>query len=417
MGSSAYSPLDRFIRANPHRKIGIRRRNPQRPCSAENEPEVPQLRWLSVKIIGMRNLRKADLWSQTDCYVKLWLPTASRQEAKTRTVHNCRNPVWKETFHFVIQSEVKNILELTVCDEDTFTPDDHLMTVRFDVAKIQPGEKVRLSFELNPEPGSGRREMDVSSPLAVPLHSLDLGKKVTVMTGESYEVSVNEENSCKDLDLRLGFGLCVEEQDFICKRKKVVAAALKNLLHLDEDLQEDEVPVVAVVTAAGGVRSMTAMFGSLLALQELGVLDCVSYISGLSATTWTMSKLYEDANWSQKDLKGPVDDIRKHVTKSKLHCFSLDHMKYYENELCERKQEGHKVSFTDLWGLFIDCMLHHQGSTHKLSDQQLAVNQGQNPLPIYLSLNVKDDFSTLDFKGIDYHTPSYNSEEFPSKAD
>lgn len=39
----------------------------------------------------------------------------------------------------------------------------------------------------------------------------------------------------------MGFGLCAEEQDFICKRKKVVAAALKNVLHLDEDLQEDEV--------------------------------------------------------------------------------------------------------------------------------------------------------------------------------
>uniref|UniRef100_A0A8C0ELK0 Phospholipase A2 n=1 Tax=Bubo bubo TaxID=30461 RepID=A0A8C0ELK0_BUBBB len=400
-----------------------------------------------VKIISMRNLRKADLLSRTDCYVKLWLPTASCREARTRTVHNCRNPVWNETFQFMIQSEVKNILELTVCDEDTFTPDDQLLTVHFDVAKIQPGEKVHLNFELNPEVrnekmseikwidniillirilsqvtiyikqlfsytktllkgpylylwvvnnfllnnffpmliqhGSGRREMDVSSPLAVPLHSLDLGKKVTVM---------------RNLDLRLGFDLCTEEQDFICKRKKVVAAALKNVLHLDEDLQEDEVPVVAVVTTAGGMRSMTAMFGSLLALQELGVLDCVSYISGLSATTWTMAKLYEDANWSQRDLREPAGDIRKHVIKSKLQCFSLDHMKYYEKELCERKQEGHKLSFTDLWGLFIDCMLHHQGSTHKLSDQQLAVNQGQNPLPIYLSLNVKDDFSTLDFK-------------------
>lgn len=74
----------------------------------------------------------------------------------------------------------------------------------------------------------------------------------------------------------------------------------------------------------------------------------------------TMSKLYEDANWSQKDLSGPIDGIRKCVTKNKLHCFSLHHMKYYENKLCERKQEGHKVSFTDLWGLFIDSMLHHQ---------------------------------------------------------
>ncbi|KAF2980052.1 hypothetical protein EK904_009488 [Melospiza melodia maxima] len=46
MGSSAYSPLDRFIRANPHRKIGIRRRNPQRPCSAENEADE-QIKWLT----------------------------------------------------------------------------------------------------------------------------------------------------------------------------------------------------------------------------------------------------------------------------------------------------------------------------------------------------------------------------------
>ncbi|XP_010128156.1 PREDICTED: cytosolic phospholipase A2 epsilon-like, partial [Chlamydotis macqueenii] len=466
---------DRFVQANPHRKIGISRRNHGRRHSTEEEPEVPQLCWLTVKIISLRNLHKADLLSQTDCYVKLWLPTASCQEARTRTVRNCRNPVWNETFHFMIMSEVKNILELTVCDEDAFTPDDQLFTVYFDVAKIQPGEKVHLNFELNPESrevsclevqvyekktrspytrrdftftmkgsyeetqdifigpccrwgstettvfhyvkhsqprlhmmlpkepffchhGSARREMDVSGSLALPLRSLDLGKKVTVIKGESYEVSVKEKDGCKNLDLRLGFDLCAEEQDFICKRKKVVAAALKNVLHLDEDLQEDEVPVVAVMTTAGGVRSMTAMFGSLLALQELGVLDCVSYISGLSATTWTMAKLYEDVNWSQKDLRGPIGDIRKRVIKSKLHCFSLDHMKYYEKKLCERKQEGHKLSFTDLWGLFIDCMLHHQESTHKLSDQQLAVNQGQNPLPIYLSLNVKDDFSTLDFK-------------------
>uniref|UniRef100_A0A8C3DII2 Phospholipase A2 n=1 Tax=Corvus moneduloides TaxID=1196302 RepID=A0A8C3DII2_CORMO len=384
----------------------------------------------SVKIISMRNLRKADLWSQTDCYVKLWLPTASCQEAQTRTVRNCRNPVWNETFHFVIQSEVKNILELTVCDEDTFTPDDQLMTVRFDVAKIQPGEKVRLHFELNPEvqltspcglllflgrdftftmKGSYEEIQDISKgPHSRPgssettrFHYIKHSQPRLLMTlrnGYRQCFVLFLSSSCKNLDLRLGFDLCAEEKDFIGKRKKVVAAALKNILHLDEDLQEDEVPVVAVVTAAGGVRSMTAMFGSLLALQELGVLDCVSYISGLSATTWTMSKLYEDANWSQKDLSGPIGDIRKHVTKSKLCCFSLDHMKYYENKLCERKQEGHKVSFTDLWGLFIDCMLHDQESTHKLSDQQLAVKQGQNPLPIYLSLNVKDDFSTLDFK-------------------
>ncbi|NXX84969.1 PA24E phospholipase, partial [Urocolius indicus] len=444
---------------------------------------------LTVKIVSMRNLCKADLLSQTDCYIKLWLPTASRQEARTRTVPNCRNPVWDETFHFMIQREVKNILELTVCDEDTVTADDQLLTVRFDVARLQPEEKVHLVFELNPEnqeelevelllenipgvseniitngvlvsrevsclevhvderkmespytrrdftftmKGSYEETQDVSlSPLCregssktTTFHYIKHSQPRLYMTLPKESCFCDVCCACEqkaetqglgypytcfclcrgtfmcmeNIDVRLGFDLCPEEQDFLCKRKKVVAAALKNILHLDEDLQEDEVPVVAVVTTAGGMRSMTAMFGSLLALQDLGVLDCVSYISGLSATTWTMAKVYEDANWSQKDLRGPIDDIRKHVMKSKLHCFSLDHMKYYEKELDERKQEGHKLSFTDLWGLFIDCMLHHQESTQKLSDQQAALKQGQNPLPIYLSLNVKDDFSTLDFK-------------------
>lgn len=45
--------------------------------------------------------------SQTDCFVSLWLPTASREKLKTRTISNCPNPEWNETFSFQIQSQVK----------------------------------------------------------------------------------------------------------------------------------------------------------------------------------------------------------------------------------------------------------------------------------------------------------------------
>lgn len=42
-----------------------------------------------------------------------------------------------------------------------------------------------------------------------------------------------------------------------------------------------------------------------------------------------------------------------------------------------------------------------QRNDYRLSDQQVALNNGQNPLPIYLAINVKQDtISTLDFKGI-----------------
>uniref|UniRef100_A0A8C3NE02 Phospholipase A2 n=1 Tax=Geospiza parvula TaxID=87175 RepID=A0A8C3NE02_GEOPR len=291
--------------------------------------------------------------SQSDCYVRLWLPTASDEIFHTKTIKNCRNPVWNETFYFRIQRKVKNVLEITVSDDDIIHDDDHAI-VLFDVAKIPLGARVFTAFPLTPE------------------------------------VSALQE----DLDVRLGFDLCAQEQDFIRKRKKVVAVALKDILHLEDDLQDDEVPVVAIMTTGGGTRALTAMYAHLLSVQEMNVLDCVSYITGLSGTTWTMSNLYEDPDWSQKDLKETLNDARKHVLKNKfLACFAPDRLKYYLEELCQRKQEGHQLCFTDLWGLIIETMLHD-----KLTDQQQALNQGQNPLPIYLSLNVKDKISDQDFR-------------------
>ncbi|CAM5161878.1 unnamed protein product, partial [Natator depressus] len=44
----------------------------------------------------------------------------------------------------------------------------------------------------------------------------------------------------EDLDMLLGSDLCAEEQDFLQKRKKVVAATLKKVLQLEEDLLDLE---------------------------------------------------------------------------------------------------------------------------------------------------------------------------------
>lgn len=41
--------------------------------------------------------------------------------------------------------------------------------------------------------------------------------------------------------MRLGYDLCREEQEFLQKRKRVVAGALKRVLHLERDLHGREV--------------------------------------------------------------------------------------------------------------------------------------------------------------------------------
>ncbi|NXL96355.1 PA24E phospholipase, partial [Tyrannus savana] len=425
--------------------------------------------------------------TQSDCYVSLSLPTASVQHFRTKTVQNSKNPTWNETFHFTIQSQVKNILELKVCDEDSVTQDDHLLTVFFDVSKIQLGENIQLSFQLNPqvcinfkdkEKGEESGENMVISTFlyCVPYKPFSLSipeyvhlfqgfiptRKFALTVDGSYEgtqthtlssclcptsparfhyikyhqsaltvalprrrhlsrvlrqgrlllllffplfsciiVTVLTQGLCfrpRNLDARLGFDLCTDEQNFLQNRKKLVAAALKDVLHLEEDLQEHEVPIVAVTTAGCGIRALTGMYGSILGLQKLRVLDCVSYISGSSGTTWTMTKLYEDADWSRKDLGEVIIEARKQAAKCKMGAFCLKSLRNYYRELSQRTQAGHKTSFIDLWGLMIESMLNDGKSHHRLSDQRQAVNQGQNPLPIYLALNVKDKVSTKDFR-------------------
>uniref|UniRef100_A0A8C8SWT3 Phospholipase A2 n=1 Tax=Pelusios castaneus TaxID=367368 RepID=A0A8C8SWT3_9SAUR len=382
--------------------------------------------------------------SQSDCYVTLWLPTASTEKIKTKAINNCKDPVWNETFYYRIQSQVKNVLELGVYDEDDVTQDDHFFTVRFDLAKLPLGERVLMYFKSDPKV--------MYEEVLCMLCLIHLGKDISLTVKGSYEETQDLTlasdpiirpsrptkfhyvkykqpvldvvlpkkkphysfvtcvfpglcSSSEDLDVRLGFDLCTEEHDFLCKRKKYVAAALKKVLQLEEDLQDDEIPVVAIMTTGGGMRSLTTTYGSLLGLKKLNVIDCAMYLTGLSGTTWAMANLYRDSDWSWKDLEGKIDEARKHVTKCKMGSFSTERMKYYSKELCQRKQEGHRTSAIDLWGLIVEYLLHDGKDIHKLSDQQQAVDQGQNPLPIYVAINVKDNYSTLDFKDWMEFTP------------
>lgn len=71
----------------------------------------------------------------------------------------------------------------------------------------------------------------------------------------------------------------------------------------------------------------------------------------------TMTKLYEDADWSRKDLGEVIIEARKQAAKCKMGAFSLKSLRNYYRELSQRTQAGHKTSFIDLWGLMIEAML------------------------------------------------------------
>ncbi|XP_060118629.1 cytosolic phospholipase A2 zeta [Heteronotia binoei] len=235
----------------------------------------------------------------------------------------------------------------------------------------------------------------------VPFHSLPLGKHVemTVPLGkeQSMKIRVKAEQIKRNLDVRLGFDLCQEEWQFLDKRKKIVSQALSNALKLGEDPSKDEVPVVAVLGSGGGMRALTSFYGSLLGLQQLNLLDAVIYICGISGSTWCLSALYQDPEWSCKDLREPISNARDKISSSKVGAFSSERLKYYFQELNTMENEGRKASFTDLWGLIIEYFLLQKEDPSKLSDQQVAVKEAQNPYPIYAAVNVRPNVSGDDF--------------------
>uniref|UniRef100_G1NFX7 Phospholipase A2 n=1 Tax=Meleagris gallopavo TaxID=9103 RepID=G1NFX7_MELGA len=376
--------------------------------------------------------------SQTDCYVRLWLPTASHQEARTRTVvDNSDNPEWNETFQYRIHSAVKNILELTLYDKDVLVSDE-LTSIVFDVGGMKPGQPLLRTFKLNPKvspqlfpsncevklsvPGAYQKQLCIPWSLddeeecgtsfvfhvdkeMHPELQVELEQTISFLQVSScadcYKNILSEitfpwklqtfENfvffclfffnfyfSSWDLDVRLGFDLCKEEREF-------------------QSPQRDEVPVVAVLGSGGGMRALTSFYGSLAGLQQLGLLDAAMYLSGISGSTWCLSTLYQDPNWSQKDLQDAISRAQRAVSSSKGGAFSPERLKYYFQELSAMESSGRKASFTDLWGLIVEYFLQQKEDPSKLSDQQEAVKWAQNPYPIYAAVNVRPNISSGDF--------------------
>ncbi|XP_041121937.1 cytosolic phospholipase A2 zeta-like [Polyodon spathula] len=467
---------------------------------ATTRKEVDPYRNLSVKIIEAKNIPKKDLFSQSDCYVALRLPTASSKTHRTRTVWDSSSPVWNETFHYRIHSHVKNVLELSVLDQDLLSRDDLCINVFYDLDNLSPGEVVRHVFTLNPEtkeelhveftveeskepPGEIQTngvlvashlsllevqvensteakalaredeglalqvtgayekeqtvfglppypapmqpltfhlnldlEAEISARLtsdsksedpaeeeeaghtpdtaSVTLTSLPVGQEVLlsvpVRKDKDIELKLKAADSAEKLDLRLGFDLSEMELQCVERRKLRVCQALQRVLHLSQAPHPEEVPVVAVVGSGGGVRAMTSLLGSLLGLQRLDLLDTVTYIAGVSGSTWAMSSLYTDPDWSHHDLQGPIGRAQAAVSKSQLGVLSAEQLRYYYGELKKRAGEGQAVSFLDLWGLIIEYLIHGERDPATLSDQQRAVAEGQNPFPIYTAVNLKE---------------------------
>uniref|UniRef100_A0A8D3BGS7 Phospholipase A2 n=1 Tax=Scophthalmus maximus TaxID=52904 RepID=A0A8D3BGS7_SCOMX len=329
----------------------------------------------TVTVVRAESVTKGalgDLLDTPDPYVELFIPTAPESRKRTKHIDNDINPKWNETFHFILDPNLQNVLELTLMDAN-YVMDETIGTASFDITKLKVGQTKTETLFVFPTIRS-RTSVNLTCVLCV---------------------------FSTKLDLRFSLALCDKEKEFRRTRRERVMLGIKKLLDMEKPRflpsSPEEVPVIAIAGSGGGFRAMVGFAGVMKALFESGVLDCATYVAGLSGSTWYMSTLYSHNDFP---TKGPVDinkELKSRVSSSPFRLLMPQHITNYIQALWSKKALGQPVTFTDIFGMLIGETLIPARMHIKLSEIQEKINQAQSPLPLFTCLHVKPDVSELMF--------------------
>ncbi|XP_051780190.1 cytosolic phospholipase A2 gamma-like [Erpetoichthys calabaricus] len=188
------------------------------------------------------------------------------------------------------------------------------------------------------------------------------------------------------LQVRFSSQLSDGELCAVDARKTRVAQALEQLL--GRNVSKSEVPTIAVLGSGGSLRAMISFLGSMSGFLEAGLLDCVTYLCGVSGSTWAMSSLNENVEWSN-DFAATNDEICSNLVNANFDFDDLINILKREEYLLKRLEAAaykEDYSVTDLWGTVVSRILGKEYN-QKLSKQQDGVMNGQNPYPVYAAIN------------------------------
>ncbi|XP_077188789.1 cytosolic phospholipase A2 isoform X2 [Paroedura picta] len=323
----------------------------------------------TVTVQRAKNVTKGalgDMLDTPDPYVELFIPSTPDSRKRTKHIDNNVNPEWNETFEFILDPNQENVLEITLMDAN-YVMDETLGSATFHVSSLKIGEKKEVPFIIN---------------------------KVTEITLElSLEV-------CSSTDLRFSMALCDEEKAFRQQRKMRVMQHLNSFLVSEKDnhlTSIRDVPVIAIVGSGGGFRAMVGFAGVMKALYESGILDCATYIAGLSGSTWYMSTLFSHPDFPVKGPKEINKELMTSVSHNPLKLLNPPKVKRYIEALWKKKSSGQPVTFTDIFGMLIGETLIQNRMDTTLSYMKEKVNKAQSALPLFTCLHVKPDVSELMF--------------------
>lgn len=214
--------------------------------------------------------------------------------------------------------------------------------------------------------------------------------------------------------VRVSDDLCNEEKAFRQHRKPVTAAALAAYLDLpaDETVHPDDVPVIALCGSGGGLRALVAGTGSLMAVKEAGLFDCVTYMAGVSGSCWLQTLYF--SSFTRQDFGRIAEHLKARLGVHIAHPPELFTLlttaptnKYLLSGPVERYKADPTTQFglVDIYGTLLAArLLVPRGELdvspldYKISSQRRHLTRGQNPMPIYTA--VRHEIPGLEEDGI-----------------
>ncbi|XP_076821568.1 cytosolic phospholipase A2-like isoform X1 [Clavelina lepadiformis] len=329
---------------------------------------------LTVRVLRGRNISKGlfgDIFDVPDPYIEIHIHNAPDGKKATSHVDNNPNPEWDETLtYFLPTGDEKNIIaEISLMDSN-YSVDEILGKVEFDIGKIPLETTVLRTFSFN----------------------------------ETSEVDIEFRKEVKyDSNLRSSLALCEEEKAFRSARKSKVLKAMRILLEKHNRVGGPrtmrEAPVITVLGSGGGFRAMTGYAGAIKALHDSGVLDCCTYLTGLSGSSWYLACLYAHENFP---VRGPTEvnaEIRHFIENSPFWLLRPECLMRYSHRLHAKMKAGQPVTFTDFFGMLIGQTLlgAEKMQTAKLSDFQNKIKDGGAPMPMMTCLHVRPKTSAMTF--------------------
>lgn len=159
-------------------------------------------------------------------------------------------------------------------------------------------------------------------------------------------------------------------------------------------LTDNEMPKIAICLSGGGMRAVIGSFGFVAGLNDIGLLDTITYAATLSGSTWFLAHYLS--------LGMPMHQYEEELIKGLTKQHLLD-PKVVSQVLLSKLTFGQEIGLIDLYGIYLSNQLFRNIADDAdrqkvfLSDLAKRVENGDYFFPLFTAVETSFDYNWFTF--------------------